>query len=47
VNAPLRFLSIDDVLILHAIAIEDQGGDAMLINRSLLESAIAAPGTTV
>lgn len=25
-----RFLSIDDILRLHALAIEDQGGDASL-----------------
>ncbi len=38
-----RFLSIDDVLRLHALAIEDQGGDPSLRDRGLLESAIAMP----
>ena len=37
------FLSIDDVLALHAIAIEDQGGDPSIRDRSLLESAAATP----
>jgi death-on-curing protein len=32
-----------DVLILHAIAIEDQGGDPTLRDRGLLESAVAMP----
>ena len=36
-----KFLSIDDILILHAIAIKDQGGDSTLRDRTLLESAIA------
>jgi len=39
----IRFLSIDDVLRLHALAIEDQGGDPSLRDRGLLESAIAMP----
>lgn len=38
-----RFLSIEDVLILHLIAIEDQGGNPSLRDRGLLESAIAMP----
>jgi death-on-curing protein len=38
-----RFLSVDDVLMLHAIAIEDQGGDSTLRDRSSLESAVAMP----
>jgi death on curing protein len=38
-----RFLSMEDILRLHAIAIEDQGGDATLRDRSLLESAMAMP----
>lgn len=41
-SAP-RFLSIDDILRLHAIAIDDQGGDPSLRDRGLLESAIAVP----
>lgn len=42
-NPPPRFLSVDDVLTLHAIAIEDQGGDPSVRDRGLLESAIAMP----
>ncbi len=42
-NREIRFLSVDDVLTLHAIAIEDQGGDPTLRDRGLLESAIATP----
>ncbi|MEK6674043.1 MAG: type II toxin-antitoxin system death-on-curing family toxin [Planctomycetota bacterium] len=42
-NAAIRFLSVDDVLTLHAIAIEDQGGDPSLRDRGLLESAVAMP----
>lgn len=38
-----RFLSVEDVLTLHAIAIEDQGGDPSLRDRGLLESAVAMP----
>jgi death-on-curing protein len=43
VNQLPRFLSIEDILRLHAIAIEDQGGDFSLRDRGLLESAIATP----
>lgn len=38
-----RFLSVDDIRTPHAIAIEDQGGDASLRDRALLESAVATP----
>jgi hypothetical protein len=38
-----RFLTVEDVVRLHAIAIEDQGGDASLRDRGLLESAVAMP----
>jgi death-on-curing protein len=38
-----RFLSVDDILTLHAIAIQDQGGDPSIRDRSLLESAVAMP----
>jgi len=38
-----RFLSVEEVLVLHSIAIEDQGGDVSLRDRSLLESAVAMP----
>jgi death-on-curing protein len=43
VNPIPRFLSVEDVLRLHAIAIEDQGGDPTLRDRELLESAVATP----
>lgn len=42
-NTTPRFLSVEDVLTLHAIAIEDQGGDPSLRDRGLLESAAAMP----
>lgn len=42
-NTEPRFLSVDDVVVLHAIAIEDQGGNPSIRDRSLLESAIATP----
>ncbi len=38
-----RFLTVDDVLRLHRIAIEDQGGDPSIRDRGLLESAVAMP----
>lgn len=38
-----RFLALEDVLTLHAIAIENQGGDRSLRDRALLESAVATP----
>ncbi|HMQ14771.1 MAG TPA: type II toxin-antitoxin system death-on-curing family toxin [Phycisphaerae bacterium] len=38
-----RFLSLEDVLTLHAIAIADQAGDATLRDRAALESAVAQP----
>jgi death-on-curing protein len=43
VNATPKFLSVDDVLYLHAIAIEDQGGDPTMRDRALLDSAVATP----
>ena len=42
-----RFLTVEDVLTLHAIAIEDQGGDATIRDRGLLESAVATPAQSV
>ena len=42
-NPTPRFLSVEDVLTLHAIAIEDQGGDLSIRDRTLLESALAMP----
>lgn len=41
-QAPV-FLSVDDIITLHAIAIEDQGGDSGIRDRGLLESAVALP----
>jgi death-on-curing protein len=43
VNPPPRFLAVEDVLTLHLIAIEDQGGDSSLRDRSLLDAAVAMP----
>jgi len=40
VNPPPRFLSVEDVQTLHAIAIENQGGDRSLRDRALLESGV-------
>lgn len=42
-SGPPRFLVVDDVLRLHAIAIEDQAGDVSLRDVGLLESAVATP----
>jgi len=42
-NPSPRFLSVADVLSLHAIAIEDQAGDASIRDLAALESAIATP----
>lgn len=39
----IRFLTIEQVLRLHALAIEDQGGDDSLRDRGLLDSALAMP----
>ncbi|HWB21085.1 MAG TPA: type II toxin-antitoxin system death-on-curing family toxin [Phycisphaerales bacterium] len=38
-----RFLTVDDVLRLHVIAIQDQGGDPTVRDLKLLESAVAQP----
>jgi death-on-curing protein len=43
VNSTPRFLSVEEILILHGIAIEDQGGESTLRDRALLESAVAMP----
>jgi death-on-curing protein len=43
VNPAPHFLSVDDVVALHAIGIADQGGDPHLRDRGLLESAVAMP----
>jgi death-on-curing protein len=43
VSLGARFLSVEDVLTPHAIAIESQGGDPALRDRGLLESAVAMP----
>jgi death-on-curing protein len=42
-NLTPRFLSINEVLALHSIAIENQGGESTLRDRTLLESAVAMP----
>lgn len=42
-SVPPTFLSVDDVLVLHAIAIEDQGGDSSIRDRGMLESTVAVP----
>ena len=42
-NPTPRFLSVEDVLALHAITVEDQGGDRTLRDRGLLESAVGTP----
>lgn len=38
---PLRFLTVEDVLALHAITTRDQGGTQLIRDRSLLEAAVA------
>lgn len=38
-----RFLSVEDVLRLHALAIANQGGDPGIRDRGLLDSALAMP----
>lgn len=40
---PIRFVTVPEVLRLHAILIEDQGGDPSLRDAGLLESAVAQP----
>lgn len=42
-NPPINFLSVETILKLHAIAIEDQRGDPSLRDRGLLESAVGMP----
>ena len=37
------FLTLQDVLRLHGLAIEDQGGDPRMLNPGLLEAALAMP----
>lgn len=41
-DAP-RFLTVEDVYVLHALAVENQGGDPSIRDPNLLESAIAIP----
>src|SRR4051794_34332969 len=43
-NPPPVFLTLDEVLQIHALQIELFGGDAGVLNMGLLESAIAQPG---
>ena len=40
---PVAFLSVDDVLLIHARVIEEFGGDSGLRDRGLLESTVAMP----
>lgn len=42
-TSPARFLTVEDVIVLHAIAIADQGGDPTIRDRGLLEAAVATP----
>ncbi len=44
---PIRFVTVPEVLRLHAILIEDQGGDPALRDAGLLESAISQPQQTM
>lgn len=39
----ISFLTLDDVLRLHKLAIEDQGGDPAILNAGLLDAALAMP----
>jgi death-on-curing protein len=43
---PVAFLSVDDVLLVHRRVIEEFGGDSVLRDRGLLESAVAMPQST-
>jgi death-on-curing protein len=47
VNSSPHFLSVDDILILHALAIADQGGEPSVRDRGLLESAVAMPAQQI
>ena len=40
---PIQFLSIEDVLRIHEIALKDQGGDPSIRDVGLLDSALAQP----
>lgn len=40
---PIQFLSIDDILRIHEIALKDQGGDPSIRDVGLLDSALAQP----
>lgn len=42
-SATLRFLTVEDVLEIHAVGIERYGGSSGLRDRGLLESAVAMP----
>jgi death-on-curing protein len=43
VSAEPRFLTPEDVILLHGIAVADQGGDPAIRDRGLLEAAVAMP----
>jgi death-on-curing protein len=42
----VRFLSVEDVLVIHSRVIVEFGGDSGLRDRGLLESAVAMPHAT-
>jgi death-on-curing protein len=43
---PVRFLSVENVLAIHADTIAEEGGSAGVRDRGLLESAVAMPQAT-
>lgn len=43
---PVAFLSVNDVLLIHARVIEEFGGDSGLRDRGLLQAAVAMPQST-
>ena len=45
-DRPIRFLSVENILVLHADTIAEEGGDAGLRAIGLLESAVAMPQAT-
>jgi death on curing protein len=40
---PATFLTVEDVLLIHAYQVEHFGGDPAVLDRGLLESAVAQP----
>jgi prophage maintenance system killer protein len=45
VNFP-EFLDVEDVIALHAVLLDEHGGQAGIRDRGLLESAVAMPAAT-